>query len=96
MPILSSSCTSISCQCISVLIILLLLRSSGDSDIPSISIPYIGYYPRNSFGEQVQIVYRVQPGKVESTKSHSDGREKVILLITVAFEDLSAEANLLW
>jgi len=94
-PILSSSCTSISCQYISALIVPPLLGSGGDSDVPSISFPYMRNYPRNCCRKQVQIIHRVQPGKVESTKPYSDRREKVILFITVVFEDLPAEANVL-
>jgi len=96
MPILSGSYTSISYKCISALVILSLLRSSGDSDIPSISLPCIGDYPRNCYREQVQIVHRIQSGEVKCTKPHSDRREKVVLLITVTFEDLPAKANVLW
>jgi len=33
---------------------------------------------------------------LEKLRAHSDRREKVVLLITVAFEDLPAEANVLW
>ena len=95
-PILSGSCASISCKCISALIVPPLLRSSGNSDISSISIPCIGDYPRNCCREQVQIVHRVQPGEVESTKSHSDRSKKVVLIVTVVFEDLPAKANVLW
>jgi len=96
MPILSGSCALISYKCISALIVPLLLRLSDDSDIPSISLPCIGDYPRNCCREQVQIVHRVQPGEVESMKPHSDRREKVILLVTVVFKDFPAEANVLW
>jgi len=96
MPILSGSCAPIGCKCILALVIPPLLRLSGNSDVPSISIPCIGDYPRDCFGEQVQIVNRVQPGKVESMEPHSNRREKVVLLITVMFEDLPAEANVLW
>jgi len=69
---------------------------SSNSDVPSISIPCIRNYPRNCLREQVQIIHRVQLGKIESIKPYSDKREKVILLVTVAFEDLSAKANVLW
>ena len=96
MPILSGSCVLISCKCISALIVPPLLRSSDNSDIPSISLLCIGDYPRNCCRKQVQIVHRVQSGKVESTEPYSDRREKVVFLITVTFEDLPAEANVLW
>ena len=95
-PILSGSCASISCKCTSALIVPPLLRLGGNSDIPSISLPCIGDYPRNCCRKQVQIVHRVQPGKVESTKPHSNRREKVVLLVTVAFEDLPAYDCDLW
>jgi len=42
MPIFSSFCVPISCKCISALIVLPLLRLSGDSNVPSISLSYIG------------------------------------------------------